>query len=66
MLPSIEIHGFPLVRITYPEMLSESDVDAYTAELGEVLRRGRIGTVVDIRSLKPDAVGAAEAATQEE
>ncbi len=60
MLPTIDTERFPIVRITYPAMLTEADVDEYTARLGEVLRRGKVGTVVDIRPLKPGTVGAAD------
>jgi len=60
LLPTIETRAFPVVRITYPALLTDRDVDGYVEALGEVLRRGRIGTVVDIRALDPKAVGAAE------
>lgn len=60
MLPTIDTHDLPLVRISYPVLLTEVDVQEYASRLGHLLAQSCIGTVVDIRLLDPNAVGAAD------
>lgn len=59
MLPTIDTAALPLVRITYPEMMTEEDVDEYAKRLGDLLATAHIGTVVDLRPINPTAAGAA-------
>jgi len=59
LLPTIDTEALPLVRITYPALLTEADVDAYALKLRALFEEARIATVVDLRALAPNAAGAA-------
>lgn len=59
MLPTIDTKSLPLVRITYPSVLSPEDVDEYAAQVGRLLSRARIATNVDIRQIDPTVPGVA-------
>jgi len=56
MLPAFDLDAFPLVVITYPSYMTHAEADAYAQQLDQVLQRGRIGTVVDIRAIDSSAV----------
>jgi len=60
MLPTFDTDSFPLVVITYPTSMTPTDADEYGRQLGEVLARGRVGTVVDIRALDSSVVTSRE------
>lgn len=56
MLPAFNLDAFPLVVITYPSYMTHAEADAYAQQLAQVMQRGRIGTVVDIRAIDSSAV----------
>lgn len=43
--------AFPLVHITYPELAKHEEIARYGKALATVMQRGRLVTVVDVRSV---------------
>lgn len=54
----IDSSQFPLVKILYPEKASNAGISAYGKALSEVMSRGRLATVIDLRQVAVFAAGA--------
>jgi hypothetical protein len=62
MKPRPDLTEFPVVVITYPASMTAQDADTYGVELGAVLARGKVGSVVDLRAVDTARVSASDRA----
>lgn len=54
----VDDSGFPVVVVTFPERPEEAMFDAYFAHMEDVMKRGPIAFVVDIRKISMRETGA--------